>query len=381
MFFKTDQKFRCSNGLNGVMHMELILAQAPNLKAEAIFLLTNLFGYMEDAPNTTSAAVARSVQKHNIPAPLLQELFAPITALEEDLRETIEKDPEALYPFFFVNSAQDNWLAWAYYTLEYQHVDFAHLDLSTRRRMLALTLNCSLPLLADVADESQLFTFLNGYACDSRVKWICVQAWKDPELYYRRYLSLMDTAGQVITRHLPTLQPYFDRTRDFIARELEQNRAEFIARFGLPDVPIHRVLITPTIGGFSGKGVYWDHTSEHQCIILIMGLFHPQLQDLIRQYANTCKTLAERFKVLADPKRLEILRILAAGPMYSQELGAQLSLSPATITHHMAMLLWDGYVRVEKEGVRVKYQLCRKNLMAFLEQLPAALLENPPEHR
>lgn len=66
--------------------------------------------------------------------------------------------------------------------------------------------------------------------------------------------------------------------------------------------------------------------------------------------------------------------------MYSQELGAQLSLSPATITHHMAMLLWDGYVRVEKDGVRVKYQLCRKNLMAFLEQLPAALLENPPEH-
>lgn len=128
--------------------MELILAQAPNLKAEAIFLLTNLFGYMEDAPNTTSDAASRSVQKHNIPAPLLQELFAPIAALEEDLRETIEKDPEALYPFFFVNSAQDNWLAWAYYTLEYQHVDFAHLDLSTRRRMLALTLNCSLPLLA-----------------------------------------------------------------------------------------------------------------------------------------------------------------------------------------------------------------------------------------
>ena len=56
-----------------------------------------------------------------------------------------------------------------------------------------------------------------------------------------------------------------------------------------------------------------------------------------------------KLKILSDPSRIEILKALGQGPMFSQELRERLSLSPGTITHHMSLLVGEGYVTVKKE--------------------------------
>jgi DNA-binding transcriptional ArsR family regulator len=52
-------------------------------------------------------------------------------------------------------------------------------------------------------------------------------------------------------------------------------------------------------------------------------------------------------KALADETRLRILTLLAERPRYGRELARELSLTPATISHHMARLRTAGLTRTE----------------------------------
>lgn len=59
------------------------------------------------------------------------------------------------------------------------------------------------------------------------------------------------------------------------------------------------------------------------------------------------RELVSRLKAISDPTRLKILRILAKEPKYLQELSRELSLTPATVSHHLGVLLEEELVTVQ----------------------------------
>jgi hypothetical protein len=67
--------------------------------------------------------------------------------------------------------------------------------------------------------------------------------------------------------------------------------------------------------------------------------------------------LARLFRALADPARLRILGALAERPRSGRELSEALTLTPPTISHHMARLAEVRLVRVEVDGTRHTYSL------------------------
>jgi len=71
----------------------------------------------------------------------------------------------------------------------------------------------------------------------------------------------------------------------------------------------------------------------------------------------------EQIKVLADPRRLEILRMLLAGPASLTQLGTRLGQHPARVRHHMQKLETAGLVELKDititNGVTEKfYRTC-----------------------
>lgn len=64
------------------------------------------------------------------------------------------------------------------------------------------------------------------------------------------------------------------------------------------------------------------------------------------------------FKALADPTRLEILRLLAAqrGPTCVCDVVAHFGLSQPTISHHLRVLREAGLLRTSKLGVWSFYE-------------------------
>jgi len=85
---------------------------------------------------------------------------------------------------------------------------------------------------------------------------------------------------------------------------------------------------------------------------------------------------AEGFALLADPNRLEILRILSQGEENAAGLLKSLPVSQPTLSHHMRLLWEGGLVERRRQGQKVIYTLCRP---ALRELLAVPLGEEPPD--
>jgi DNA-binding transcriptional ArsR family regulator len=66
---------------------------------------------------------------------------------------------------------------------------------------------------------------------------------------------------------------------------------------------------------------------------------------------------AEVLKILASPRRLEILHVLADGPIEVGRLAAVLGVSQPNVSQHLAVMRTAGMVESERDGREIRYRL------------------------
>ena len=66
---------------------------------------------------------------------------------------------------------------------------------------------------------------------------------------------------------------------------------------------------------------------------------------------------AEILKVLASPRRLEILHRLADGPLEVGRLAVEVGASQPNVSQHLAVMRTAGIVEAERDGREVRYRL------------------------
>jgi DNA-binding transcriptional ArsR family regulator len=85
----------------------------------------------------------------------------------------------------------------------------------------------------------------------------------------------------------------------------------------------------------------------------------------------------EVFEAIAQPKRREILRLLAAGELSAGEVAARFDVTQPAISQHLKVLRETGLVTERREGTRRLYSVRSEGLAdlhEFLaEVLPAGL--------
>lgn len=77
---------------------------------------------------------------------------------------------------------------------------------------------------------------------------------------------------------------------------------------------------------------------------------HPLSPELL-------KLLAARFRVLAEPARLQLLDVLREGEKSVTELMAATGLRQANVSKHLQLLYGAGFVVRRKEGLHVYYRI------------------------
>ena len=87
----------------------------------------------------------------------------------------------------------------------------------------------------------------------------------------------------------------------------------------------------------------------------------------IRPSPVNLETLAERLKVLAEPKRLLILEMIIQGMQCNCELGDALQMSPNLISHHLSKLRKVGLVNAERDPSDSRWVYYSVNLAALDE--------------
>lgn len=76
--------------------------------------------------------------------------------------------------------------------------------------------------------------------------------------------------------------------------------------------------------------------------------------------------MAESFKALSDPTRLQILALLFAGERTVGDLGDHLDVSQSAVSHQLRILRTLDIVRYHKEGREVYYSLADDHVRDIL---------------
>ncbi len=77
--------------------------------------------------------------------------------------------------------------------------------------------------------------------------------------------------------------------------------------------------------------------------------------------------IAERFKALGEPARLQILHTLRRGEMTVSELVKVTGLAQANVSKHLQLLYVTGFVRRRKEGLFTYYGLADEGVLRLCE--------------
>ncbi len=88
--------------------------------------------------------------------------------------------------------------------------------------------------------------------------------------------------------------------------------------------------------------------------------------DIASPPTNLIK-LAERLKLLANPKRLQLIHLLMEGVQCNCELGDALDMAPNLISHHLGLLRDAGLVNVERDAVDARWLYYSLNEEALAE--------------
>ena len=72
---------------------------------------------------------------------------------------------------------------------------------------------------------------------------------------------------------------------------------------------------------------------------------------------------ADVLRTLASPRRLEILHVLARGPIEVGHLAATIGATQPNVSQHLAVLRSAGIVEAERDGREVRYRLADPDVM------------------
>lgn len=340
---------------------------------EAILLLERIYGG-GSIPSSIEGSVTFYAEKFNIPIVQLEALVQPLKAMESELSAILEPHEELWGDMFYSNSKAENLLAWGFFYLEREKTRMVF-DTLLRRRLIALMLDCSLGSLDGVEDLHSLMAFLERFPGSNQTKWICARLWQEPERFYDKYRRMVALAEPVVAKFDTELQPLIRETVSMAQQALREDPMSLWDQLGMTSTAyLDNLILCPMANNFGGMGIIWDHTAPEVPALLMIGLLRQSIYELGRRYGDNSEFLTDRLKSLSDQRRIEILKALKSAPMYGQELADLLSLSPATISHHMSSLISAGFVSVDRRGSKTSYTLHRQNLDAFLRNLRFTLL-------
>ena len=79
-------------------------------------------------------------------------------------------------------------------------------------------------------------------------------------------------------------------------------------------------------------------------------------------------------KTLSNPKRLEIVHLLAEGPREVSRLAEELGISQPNVSQHLAIMRAAGVVEAERDGREVRYRLADPEIIVACETMRGVLM-------
>lgn len=180
----------------------------------------------------------------------------------------------------------------------------------------------------------------------------------DTDAYVREAGDLLIRAEAAFKEKEALLAPLLQETTATLRERIEQRGEGLAELFG---GRLHSEDAQDKIVEVYPSAIYFNHTrfdfsyGGHDQVLV--GVLVERLRALSADRASEDEQAAQILQLLGDKTKQEILRLLRGQKLYGQELAGQLSLSTATISYHMNLLIQQQLVMAQRESARIYYTL------------------------
>ena len=352
--------------------MQIQYFERLNPEMECIYLLERRYQTGEDAAHSIQALRDRLSDKYNVPLFELEGILQPLIELETYVVSNLQVSEDRLRFFFASRGGNASALARPLYDVLRGHLHYTGMPeeekLPVLKRVLARALGLEPSALEQVDCFDALIRYLLESPASEDVKWICTALFYSIDQYIEELDIILRKATALFLERVPDTAASLCRQAVKDAQAMiGDDPAQLFSNFSLASPP-ERLNVVPTIMAF--HGVQWDFEVE----TLYYGVYYAQLGELIVKYSDQSASLVRRLKSIGDKSRLEILRAVKDGQCNGQDVSEKLSLTPATISHHINLLCNEGFLTATRRGSSFYYELDADNIRRFLRELEHYLL-------
>lgn len=218
----------------------------------------------------------------------------------------------------------------------------------------------------------EIFTRVNKTLLSDADRMVLLRFFQDIDVFYTLVRDRLEKLEDIYRRHFPLIEKRF---MNKAALYQEQGDEAFPVKLlyrlveGGEEVnplePVHIAISPVHYNGMSIRFMVGLNLRK----LVSAGLIYDDLEELKNRQKMRREDTEEQLKALADPGRLSIIRLLSIRRYYVQELADELGLSPATLSHHLKILMQAMLVSVGIEGRRSYYSLNRGELGALAQEL------------
>ena len=175
--------------------------------------------------------------------------------------------------------------------------------------------------------------------------------------------EFVDRVIPIFKTHYPIISSDFHNTLNLL--EETENLSTILPEVITIDFPdVEETNIGIGIFSFNQLSVGYNDNILNYSI----GIYFFILGELKEQYSSYEEALLSDLKALGDNTRLNIIYNLAEKPMYIQELAEKLDLTPATISHHIDILLKNELISITmdvEKSKRIYYEINESKLKSL----------------
>lgn len=358
--------------------MNYIIDNKLNPELEAYLLLESIIN--DNNPNTQRESLKKDSSPKSLEMLTLLELP---TLLYNTIKEKISNDLDRL-TFFFKSWENPNLsLAGLLFasTLDLSFEERLHkLHTSSKEEQFDFLKKCVLSYLYELSPDSALSstsieTEKELFNCIESTKELSYEHKYHLVLLYHHFDKLLEEFYDLLLKTVSYLEPYLakmqEATLPFIenlTQSLETKGLDFFEEEVGVTLDSNKLKIYPTFTGFNKLNLEnFQGVGPHDHMFLGIYLF--KLVQLRNASLIDEKSLAPFLKAIADPSKLEILKLLKNEKFYASQLAEKLQISNATISHHVSTLMNLELITFEKEQTKIFFALNKEKVHSYLTLL------------
>ena len=203
-----------------------------------------------------------------------------------------------------------------------------------------------------ISNISDLIEFLKNLETEDSVKMKMITIYSERHQLLPRVQQFLAEGVKILQELYPTVQKdYEEAIRTFQDKSyLEENLKELgLIKFGKCNKMVLQLCILP----YNQFAVDWED-EEEKAVIAEIGIYVFSLSSKLKKNILSDSKLLSALKTLGDSTRLKIVHMLTGKKMYIQEIADVVGLTPATVSHHINLLLQEGFVCVTVDVEKAK---------------------------